>query len=88
MVDDDILRQSGVSTELWRPTDFPSDILVLKLSSFESVHKICWYMSSGVSGALDFYLVSLMVTLTMIRLRLLFFWHISSSVSFDLACDV
>ena len=70
MVDADILRQSGVSTELWRPTDFASDLLVLKLASCESVQKIHQHMSSGLSDALACDVGSLMVTLTMIRLRL------------------
>ena len=70
MVDAEILRQSGVSTELWRPTDFASNILMLKLASCESVQKIHRHMSSGVSDALSCDLGSLMVTLTMIRLRL------------------
>ena len=70
VVDADIFRQSGVSTELWRPTDFASNLLVLKLASCESVHKIHWHMSYSVSDALDFDVVSLMVTLTMIRIHL------------------
>ena len=70
VVDAEILRQSGVSTELWRPTDFASNILMLKLASCESVHKINRHVSYSVSDALDFDVVSLMVTLTMIRIHL------------------
>ena len=40
VVDAEILRQSGVLTEIWRPTDVASDILVLKLESYKSVQKI------------------------------------------------
>ena len=40
VVDADILRQSGVSSEIWRPTYFASNILVLKLASCETVQKI------------------------------------------------
>ena len=49
MVDAEILRHSGISTEIWRPTDFSSDPLVLKLESYESVQKIHRKSSSGVS---------------------------------------
>ena len=74
VVDADILHQSGVSTQLWHPTDFAYNILVLKLALCESVQKIHWHMSSGRSDALDCDVGSLMLTLTMIRLR--FFWSI------------
>ena len=52
VVDADMLRQSGVSTEIWRSTDFASNLLVLKLASCESVQKIHRKMSSNVSDAL------------------------------------
>ena len=54
MVDPNVLRQSGVSTEIWHPTSFASDLLVLKLASCDSVQKINQHMSSSVSDALDF----------------------------------
>ena len=70
VVDAEILRQSGVSAEIWCLTDFASDILVLKLVSCESIQKIHQYMYSGIFEALDCDVESLMVMLTMIRLHL------------------
>ena len=46
MFDADVLRQPGVSNEIWRRTDFVSNILVLKLTSCELVHKIHQHMQS------------------------------------------
>ena len=70
MFDDDVLLQPGVSNEIWRRTDFVSNILVLKLTSCDSVQKINRHMSSGVSDDLACDVGSLMVTLTTTRLRL------------------
>ena len=70
MVDADVLRQSGVSTELWRPTDFVSDLLVLKLASCNSVQKIQEHTYSDVSDALACDVVPLMVMLVVTRLCL------------------
>ena len=52
MVDAEILCHSGISTEIWRPNDFSSDPLVLKLESYESVQKIHRQIFSGVSDNL------------------------------------
>ena len=53
MVDADVLRQSGVSADIFCPTDFASDILLLKSKLCNSVQNIHQHMSSGVSYALD-----------------------------------
>ena len=70
VVDADVLPQSGFSNELWCPTDFSSNLLVFKFTSCDSVQKIHHNMSSGVSGALDCGVGSLMVTLLITRLSL------------------
>ena len=40
MVDADLLRLAGVSMDLWRPNDFASDLLVLKLVSLKTIEKL------------------------------------------------
>ena len=70
VVDAEILRQSGVSTEIWRPTDFAYDILVLKWTSCDSVQKIQEHTYSDVSDALACDVVPLMVMLVVTRLCL------------------
>ena len=40
MLDADPFRIAGVSMELWRPSDFASDLLVLKLVSCKKVNKL------------------------------------------------
>ena len=41
VVDADILRIAGISADLWCPVDFASDLSVLKLASYETLHSLC-----------------------------------------------
>ena len=43
----DLARQDDVSSELWSPTDFASELPVMKLISFELIKKIAFYTASG-----------------------------------------
>ena len=70
VVDDDVFHQSGLSTELWRTTDFESNLLVLKLTSRDSVYNIHQHIYSGVSDALACDVGSQMVTILTTRLHL------------------
>ena len=40
VLDADLLRLAGVSMDLWRPNDFASDLLVLKLVSVKTIEKL------------------------------------------------
>ena len=47
VLDANILQLSGISADLWRPIDFASDLLVLKLASYETVQSLYEYHISG-----------------------------------------
>ena len=40
VIDADLLRLAGVSINLWRPSDFSSDLLVLKLVSMDTIQRL------------------------------------------------
>jgi hypothetical protein len=75
VLDADLLRLSGISADLWRPVDFASDLLVLKLASHATVQSLYSYHISGdeTETVNDFSagdIGSLMVTFVMTKLRL------------------
>ena len=47
VLDANILQLSGISSDLWRPIEFASDFLVLKLASYETVQSLYEYHISG-----------------------------------------
>ena len=47
VIDAQMLQVSGISKNLWRPKDFASDILVLKLASSETVKKLTGIIMIG-----------------------------------------
>eukprot|EP00957_Ditylum_brightwellii_P178697 13611206-Ditylum_brightwellii.AAC.2 len=51
VVDAEILRITGISADLWHPVDFASDLLVLKLASYETVHSL---NEHHISGEIEF----------------------------------
>ena len=85
VVDADCLRQSGVSTEIWFPTGFASNLLVLELTLCESVQNIHQHMSSGVSDTLACDVRSLMVALVM---KILDLFLANSALMYSKQCAV
>ena len=69
-VDIDLIRVSSISMDLYRPTDFASDLLVLKLISLDGISKllILSELPDTDFGARDIGLVSL--TILFMRLHL------------------
>ena len=49
VIDVEMMRIYNVSMELWRINEFASDLLVLKLASFNTVDKICCLKHEGIS---------------------------------------
>jgi hypothetical protein len=71
IIDADLLRQAGITADLWRPVDFASDlVLVLKLASYETVASLYQYHLSGETDFSAGDIGSLMVTFVMTKLRL------------------
>lgn len=70
VIDASMLQLAGVSKDLWRPADFASDLLVLKLASFKTIQKLHKYQSDASSDFIEGDIGSLMVTLVTIRLCL------------------
>jgi len=70
VVDADLLRIAEVPRELWRPTDFASDLLVLKLVSYQTVKKLHDFHTKEKDNLSPGDIGVLMVTLAMTKLRL------------------
>eukprot|EP00978_Attheya_sp_CCMP212_P004720 scaffold10357_cov66-Attheya_sp.AAC.6 len=76
VIDTDLLRLSGISADLWRPIDFASDLLVLKLALHGTVQSLYDYHSISedeTDTVTDFSagdIGSLMVTFVTTKLRL------------------
>ena len=47
VLDANLFQLSGISAEISRPTEFASDLLVLKLASYETVQSLYEYHISG-----------------------------------------
>lgn len=52
-VDSDLLRLASVSEDLIRPKDFASDLLVLKLVSYETLHKLQVFLETQADPSDD-----------------------------------
>ena len=65
IIDPELLRLSGVSKELWRISDFASDLLPLKLASKDTVLKLCSLQNESEES-----ISVLCITLYLARLKL------------------